>query len=77
MNLGSALAVGFEKVFLLQSPLNLPVAEVISTYTYKVGLMDGEFGFATAVGLFNSVVCFILLVIFNWISRKVSKVSLW
>lgn len=77
MSLGSALAVGFEKVFLLQSPLNLPVSEVISTYTYKVGLIDGDFGFSTAVGLFNSVVCLILLVVFNQISKKVSEVSLW
>ena len=77
MSLGAALAVGFEKVFLMQGPLNLPVSEVISTYTYKVGLLDGEFGFSTAVGFFNSVVCFILLFIFNGISKRVSEVSLW
>lgn len=77
MSLGSALAVGFEKVFLMQSPLNLPVSEVISTYTYKVGLIDGDFGFSTAVGLFNSVVCLLLLIVFNKISAKVSEVSLW
>ena len=77
MALGSALAVGFEKVFLLQSPLNLPVSEVISTYTYQVGLVDGDFGFSTAVGLFNSLVCLVLLVLFNKISAKVTEVSLW
>lgn len=77
MSLGSALAVGFEKVFLMQSPLNLPVSEVISTYTYQIGLIDGDFGFSTAVGLLNSVVCLILLIIFNKISAKVTEVSLW
>lgn len=77
LNMGGLLSVGFEKVFLMQNPLNLSTSEIISTYVYKVGLLGANFSFATAVGLFNSVVNLILLVIVNFIARKTSETSLW
>ena len=77
LNVGSILAVGFEKIFLLQNPLNLATSEVISTYVYKVGLLNANYSFATAVGLFNSVVNMILLVLVNAFAKRVSDTSLW
>ncbi len=77
MAIGSIMGVGFEKVFLMQSPLNLSVSEIISTYVYKRSLKDMQYSFATAVGLFNSVVNFILLFLANKISQKFGETSLW
>ncbi|MCD7818182.1 MAG: ABC transporter permease subunit [Lachnospiraceae bacterium] len=71
---GNIMNVGYEKVLLMQNDLNLNYSEVISTYVYKVGLASGitDFSLATAIGLFNSVVNFILLIIANTTSKKVS-----
>lgn len=77
LNLGSIMGVGFEKIYLMQNPLNTSASEVISTYVYKVGLIGANFSFSSAVGLFNSVINLILLVLVNTISRKVSENSLW
>jgi putative aldouronate transport system permease protein len=77
LNVGSILNVGFEKVFLMQNDLNLEVSEVISTYVYRWGLLNGRYSYTTAIGLFNSVVNCILLVVVNQISRRVSHTSLW
>lgn len=77
MNLGRVLSVGFEKVFLLQNPLNKPASSVISTYTYEIGLVGGDFSYSSAIGLFNNVVGFLMVVLANQISKKVAKVSLW
>ena len=74
---GSIMGIGFEKVFLMQNSLNLPISEIISTYVYKRGLRDMKYSFATAVGLFNSVVNFILLFAANKISKKFGDTSLW
>lgn len=76
---GSIMNIGFEKVFLLQNNLNLSTSEVISTYVYKVGLAagGGDFSYATAIGFFNSLVNFIMIVVVNKISKIVSKSSLW
>lgn len=74
---GQLLSVGYEKVYLLQNSTNLSGAEVISTYVYKMGLIDKDFAFSTAAGLFNSVVNAIILIVVNTISRKVSESSLW
>ena len=71
------MSVGFEKVFLLQNNLNMPSSEIISTYVYKVGLQGAEYGFATAVGLFNSVINLILLATVNYIAKKMTETSLW
>lgn len=78
MNAGSIMNVGFEKVFLFQNDLNLRTSEIISTYVYKIGLTgQNDFGYATAIGLFNSIVNLILIVIVNTVSSRVSQQSLW
>ena len=69
--------LGFEKVFLLQNPLNLPNSEVIATYVYKIGLINASFSFGAAVGLFNSAINFTLIIVINAIARRVSEHSLW
>lgn len=76
---GGIMNVGFEKVYLMQNSLNISSSEVISTYVYKVGMAigTGDFSFATAIGLFNSVINFVLLIIVNVISKKMSNTSLW
>jgi len=77
LEMSNILGIGFEKIFLMQNSLNLSVSEVISTYVYKMGLLRSDFSFGTAVGLFNSVVNFILLISANWIARRTQEVSLW
>ena len=77
LSVGGILSVGFEKDYLMQNPLNLSSSEIISTYVYKTGLLSGDFSFATAVGLFNSLVGFVLLLITNVVARFVSGVSLF
>jgi putative aldouronate transport system permease protein len=74
---GGILNVGFEKVFLMQNPVNYGTSEIISTYVYKSGIQQAQFSFSTAVGLFNSVVNCAALLIVNWISRRVSNTSLF
>ena len=76
---GQVMNIGFEKVYLMQNKLNLQTSEVISTYVYRVGMVlgTGDFSFATAIGLFNSLINFTLLLIVNWIAGKVSQTSLW
>ncbi len=74
---GSVMAVGFEKVYLMQNPLNLSTSEVINTYVYKIGLLNDDFSFSSAVGLFNSVINFVLIVVVNLVARRVSDTSLF
>jgi len=77
MNCGAIMSVGFEKIFLLQNDLNRSASDVIATLVYRQGLILSDYSFSTAVGLFNSVVNFILLVTVNTICRKVSDISFW
>lgn len=77
LRMGSMLSVGFEKVFLLQNPLNLEASSVISTYVYNVGIENQQFSYSTAIGLFNSIINILLIIIANTISKKVSETSLW
>jgi putative aldouronate transport system permease protein len=77
LNLGRVMNVGFEKVFLMQNPLNMRTSDVVSTYVYRTGLIGAQYSFATAVGLFNSVVNLILIIIVNQIARRLSETSLW
>ncbi len=77
MRSGSIMSVGFEKVFLMQTSLNLKRSQVISTYVYQVGLVDANFSFSAAVGFFNSIVNFIMIMLVNFISSKISETSLW
>lgn len=76
-NCGSIVNIGIDKVLLMQNSMNANVSEVISTFVYKVGVVNADFGFSTAAGLFQSVVSFILLVAVNQISKKVTETSLW
>ncbi len=77
LRMGSIFSVGFEKVFLLQSPSTYETSEVISTYVYQYGLQSSSFSYGSAVGLFNSAVCLILVVVSNYVSKTVSETSLW
>ncbi len=77
MRVGNILTTGFEKVFLLYSPLTYDTADIISTYIYRQGLELSNYSYGTAVGLFNSVVNLIILVMANYISRRVTEESLW
>lgn len=74
---GSIMDVGHEKVFAMQTDLNLNVSEVISTYVYKQGILEQKFDYSTAVGLFNSVINLMLLFIVNGVSKRLSQTSLW
>ncbi|ROR74083.1 ABC transporter permease [Bogoriella caseilytica] len=77
LNMGGVLATGFEKIFLMQNPLNLGVSEVIATYVYKIGIVGNQFSYGTAIGLFNTLINFTFLVITNEIAKRVSNTSLW
>lgn len=77
LSVGSIMALGFEKMYLLQNPLNLSASEIISTYVYKIGLLNANYSFATAVGLFNSLINLVLLLVVNAIAKRASNTSLW
>jgi len=77
MNFGGMISVGHEKVLLMMNDLNKDGADVISTYVYRMGLVNFEYSLSTAVGLFNTVVNFLLLLIVNTISKKLSDYSLF
>lgn len=79
LNLGRILQVGFEKALLMQNPINMSESEIISTYVYKVGLQSSipRYSYSTAIGLFQSAVGFILIILFNKLSRKISETSLF
>lgn len=74
---GGIMNVGFEKVFLMQNPLNQTKSEVIATYVYKMGLKSNQYSMSTAVNLFNNVINFALLMLVNGITRKLGDTSLW
>lgn len=74
---GQLLSIGFEKAYLMQNSMNMGVSEVISTYTYKRGLVDGDFSYASAVEMFQSVINFLILLAVNKISKRISGTSLW
>lgn len=74
---GSLLGVGYEKVYLLQTDTNITASEVISTYVYKIGLIQSDFSFSTATSLFNSAVNSVVLIAVNFLSNKISKNGLW
>lgn len=77
LNMGAFLAVGFEKILLLYNPVIYETADVISTYLYRVGLVSNNFSYATAIGLFESVIGLILVFSVNAISRRLTDRSLW
>ncbi|MEK3885664.1 ABC transporter permease subunit [Paenibacillus sp. PL2-23] len=77
LNIGSFMTVGFEKVYLLQNSLNQPASEIIQTYVYKTGLLGAQFSYSAAIGLFNSVVNCMLLLLFNYVAKRIGQTSLW
>ncbi len=78
LNCGNILSVGFEKVYLMQNSANLSASQVISTYVFNVGLKNSnQFSFGAAIGLFNTLINFVFLVLVNTISRRVADISIW
>lgn len=69
---GNIMSIGFEKAYALQTDMNLPASEILSTYVYRIGLLNGDYGYSTAVGLFNSVVNVILLIFVNQVVKKLN-----
>jgi putative aldouronate transport system permease protein len=77
MNFGKIMNVGFEKVFLMQNELNIGASNVISTYVYTTGIQGAQLSYATAIGLFDAVINFALLIAVNQVAKKLSETSLW
>lgn len=77
MNITSLINAGFDQVYLFQTPGTLGVSEVLNTYTVKTGIQQGMFSYATAIGLFQSVVALILMLVSNFLSKRTSGISLW
>jgi len=77
LNLGHMLSIGYEKIILMYNPATYEVADVINTYVYRRGLINGEYSFGTAIGMFQSILNFAFIIIANRISKRVSEVSLW
>ncbi len=77
MNMGSVLNVGFDKIYLMQNSLNMPATDVIATYTYKIVIINGQYSYSTAIGLFNTLVNFVFLITANAIAKRVSDTSIF
>jgi len=77
LSCGGILSADFSKVLLLSNPLNISRSQIIETYVYEIGLRNSQFSYASAIGLFNTVVNVSLLLLVNFISRRISDVSLW
>lgn len=77
LSIGNIMSVGYEKAFLMQQGMNLPTSEIISTYVYKVGLLNAQYSYATAIGLLNSVINFILIIIANSMAKRFTDTKLF
>jgi putative aldouronate transport system permease protein len=77
MNIGKMVQVGYESILLLYNPSTYPVADVISTYAFRVGIENGNYGLATAAGLFEALVALVLVAFANALSKKLTETSLW
>ena len=77
LEMGKVMNLGFQKAYLMQNAQNLAASEIISTYIYKVGLINAQYSYSTAINLFNNVVNIILLVSMNALSRRITQNSLW
>jgi len=77
LNMGQIMNIGFDKVYLMQYPMNMEASDIISTFVYRSGIIQGEYHFATAVGLFNNVINFGMLIGANKLSRALTESSLW
>lgn len=69
---GNIMSIGFEKAYALQTDMNLPASEILSTYVYRIGLLNGDYGYSTAVGLFNSAVNVVLLLLVNGVVKRLN-----
>ncbi|MDQ6419877.1 ABC transporter permease subunit [Paenibacillus sp. LHD-117] len=77
LNIGHMLSVGNEKILLMYNPITYSTADVIGTYTYRKGILETNYSYAAAVGMFNAIISFTLLIVANAISRKTSETKLW
>lgn len=77
IRMGNLMNLGFEKVYLMQNDLNLSSSEVISTYVYKIGVINTQYNYSAAINLFSTIVNFVLLITVNEISKRLSENSLW
>ncbi len=77
LRMGNIMSVGFEKAFLMQNAMNITTSEIISTYVYKIGLVNTQYSYSAAIDVFNIVINFVLLLSVNAIAKRVSDVGLW
>ncbi len=77
LDIGKVMNIGFQKAYLLQNAQNLASSEIISTYIYKVGMIDAQYSYSAAINLFNNIINIILLVTFNKLAKKLTSNSLW
>lgn len=77
LQIGSIMEVGFEKVLLMQNPVNASRSDIIATFVYVNGIQKGQFSYSTAVGLFNAVINFLILIIANTTAKRLTKIGLW
>ena len=77
LDVGQVMNMGFEKVFLMQNAQNTETSQGISTFVYEAGLINSDYGFSTAIGLFNNIINFVMLVVVNRVARGLSGSSLW
>lgn len=77
LDVGKIMSVGFQKAYLMQNSLNISTSQLISTYTYQVGLQNSNYSYAAAIGLFNAVINLVLILTMNKVARRVSETSLW
>ena len=77
MACGRVLTMGYEKTLLMQNDMNLSTSDIISTYVYRVGLQGMQYSYSTAIGLFQSVVSLLMLMLVNWIAGRVGETSLF
>lgn len=77
LEVGKIMNLGFQKAYLLQNPLNIVSSEIIATYVYKIGLIEAQYSYSAAIGLFNNIINMILLISVNYASKKIAKTSLW
>ncbi len=77
LKIGKLMSMGYEKTILLYNPSTYETADIISSYVYRIGLLEQDWSYSTAIGLFNSVINFVLLILANKLSKKYSETSLW
>ena len=77
MNIGKMVKVGYESILLLYEPSTYATADVISTYSFRMGIQNGDYGVATAAGLFEAVIALILVVAANKVSKRLTETALW